>query len=249
MPLSEGQRRAAAVYAGIADGAMPHSVVTAWQALAAETVSSDSCAPTAAAGAAAYDRWSGNIGEDETARCLRRSLAGWRCLADHDRRPLNSAEPDQFKLARTLGKIAINDNDDNDEQNAVEREPTALMKSTQALDVLGRPLSARPGLVVIRQMGGNTLNHTGREARAEFRNIIGTTVPLAETPDLSTARQALASEFPHCLSAIDAILGDLSTLTGIRWRPSLLVGSPGCGKSRLALSDSCRPFHARAVAI
>jgi hypothetical protein len=83
-------------------------------------------------------------------------------------------------------------------------------------------------------MGGNTLNHTGREARAEFRNIIGTTVPLAETPDLSTARQALASEFPHCLSAIDAILGDLSTLTGIRWRPSLLVGSPGCGKSRLA---------------
>ena len=92
----------------------------------------------------------------------------------------------------------------------------------------------RPGLVVIREIGGNTLTGTGREVHSEFQKLIGATMPLAETPDLAAARQVLASEFPHCMPAIDAILGDLTGRPTIRWHPSLFVGAAAVGKSRLA---------------
>ena len=101
MSVFEGQRRAAAIFASIADGAMPHGVVDAWQAVAAETSSPCTCAPTAAAGAAAYDRWYATRPEDVTASSLRRNIAGWRGLADDDRRPLSNVEPDQFKANRS----------------------------------------------------------------------------------------------------------------------------------------------------
>ena len=68
MPLSEGQRRAAAVHSRVADGEMPNTVVDAWQALAAETSSPDTCRLTAMAGSAAYDRWYARAGEDKTAQ-------------------------------------------------------------------------------------------------------------------------------------------------------------------------------------
>ena len=56
------------------------------------------------AGAAAFDRWYAKAAEDETARLLRRRLAGWRELANEDRRPMNGSAPDQFKLAQALGE-------------------------------------------------------------------------------------------------------------------------------------------------
>jgi hypothetical protein len=63
---------------------------------------------------------------------------------------------------------------------------------------------------------------------------------LAEMPtDLSSWRQVLLAEFPHCSAAVDALHGDLLTrqMNGKRalaFRPTLLVGAPGCGKSRMA---------------
>ena len=52
-------------------------------------------------------------------------------------------------------------------------------------------------------------------------------------------RAALALEFPHMIEAIDHIVGDLELrrragAPGARFRPVLLVGPPGTGKTRLA---------------
>ncbi|HYI29207.1 MAG TPA: hypothetical protein VD863_15310, partial [Bradyrhizobium sp.] len=96
---------------------MPHAVVDAWQALAAETSSPDTCMSTARAGSAAYDRRYATAAEDATAQVLRRRLCGWRELADDDRRPLNGAEPDQFRLARALGE-----EDPDGEEETADRE-------------------------------------------------------------------------------------------------------------------------------
>jgi ATP-dependent Lon protease len=228
MPLHEGQRRAGAIHAAIADGVMPHSVVDAWQALAAETSSPDTCAPTARAGSAAYDRWYARAEEDETAKLLHRNLAGWRCLADDDRSPLNGAEPDQFKLAMTLGDMCSQEEGEQEEM-VIGAGPLGALRK---LEPATAP-QTRPGLVVIRAIGGNTLTSTGREVHSEFQKLIGVTMPLAPTPDLTAARQILASEFPHCIPAIEAILGDLTGPT-IKWRSSLFVGPAAVGKSRLA---------------
>ncbi len=233
MSVLEGQRRAAAILDRIADGAMPYAVVNAWHALAANTSSPFTCVSTVAAGAAAYDRWYATRPKDETAQHLRRNLNGWRGLADDNRRPPSNLEPDQFKLARTLGEKTIREENGQNE-DAVDGQATTLRKSAPAPEVRKpEPPRAQPGLVVIRGLGGNTLTVIGREVRNEFRKIIGATMPLVETPVLATARQTLVREFPHCDAAIDAILGDLKGRT-IKWRPTLLVGSPGAGKSRLA---------------
>lgn len=57
--------------------------------------------------------------------------------------------------------------------------------------------------------------------------------------DLQGWRKALLDEFPYCVAAVDAIYSDLisrqmSGRKSLNFKPTLLVGSPGCGKSRLA---------------
>nr|ART37964.1 F32 [uncultured bacterium] len=56
--------------------------------------------------------------------------------------------------------------------------------------------------------------------------------------DLNAWRAEMTTEFPHATAAIDAIFGDLvsrqmSGRRGLLFRPTLLVGDPGTGKSRL----------------
>jgi ATP-dependent Lon protease len=46
-------------------------------------------------------------------------------------------------------------------------------------------------------------------------------------------RNALRVEFPHCLAAIDLMMLDLRDGEPLRFRPFMLVGDPGCGKSRM----------------
>jgi hypothetical protein len=67
-----------------------------------------------------------------------------------------------------------------------------------------------------------------------YRALAVTMTPLALTPDLREVREALRAEFPHALSAIDLMLGDLRPGEPLRFRPFLLLGSAGSGKSRMA---------------
>jgi hypothetical protein len=66
-----------------------------------------------------------------------------------------------------------------------------------------------------------------------YRALAVTKTPLALTPDLLEVRDALRAEFPHAVSAIDLMLGDLRPGEPVRWRPFLLLGPAGSGKSRM----------------
>jgi len=76
---------------------------------------------------------------------------------------------------------------------------------------------------------------TGRNGVGrDFDAVDGKPLDLIPVPELAPLRADLVAEFPYATKVIDAVLGDLAGRRSIRMKPILLVGPPGCGKSRLA---------------
>jgi hypothetical protein len=71
----------------------------------------------------------------------------------------------------------------------------------------------------------------------EFRDLVGRPTPLSVARDPVVAREALMAEFPYAAGAIDGLLAGIVEGRPLRMRPTLLLGEPGAGKSRL-----CRRF-------
>jgi hypothetical protein len=102
-------------------------------------------------------------------------------------------------------------------------------------DDAGKPPTALgTGVVVLAAVGGTHETSSGKEALREFQAITGKRLPLVAAPDLAGARAVLRDEFPHLHAAIDLLLTGLAKDEPVRLRPTLLVGEPGGGKSRLA---------------
>jgi hypothetical protein len=117
---------------------------------------------------------------------------------------------------------------------------------------------AEPTLVVIRGDIPPATALEDNEALARYATLQGP-IPIARLPDpdqLAEAHSRLQREFPWAEAAVDALLGELRTrrLFGsleMGIAPTLLVGAPGCGKSRLArrLAEELRvPFRALSFA-
>ena len=66
-----------------------------------------------------------------------------------------------------------------------------------------------------------------------YKPLVATLTPLALTPDLRSVRDALRNEFPHAWNAIDLMLGDLRPGEPLHFRPFMLLGAAGSGKSRM----------------
>jgi ATP-dependent Lon protease len=71
----------------------------------------------------------------------------------------------------------------------------------------------------------------------EFRDLAGRPTPLSAARDPVGAREALIAEFPYAAAAIDGLLAGIVEGCPLRMRPTLLLGEPGGGKSRI-----CRRF-------
>jgi ATP-dependent Lon protease len=80
---------------------------------------------------------------------------------------------------------------------------------------------------------GVTVIATEAKLTMPYKALVGCQTPLAMTPNLKAIRDELRAEFPHALTAIDLALGDLRPGEPLAFRPFLLVGDSGCGKSRL----------------
>jgi hypothetical protein len=89
------------------------------------------------------------------------------------------------------------------------------------------------GVVVIPAIGGSKDSWSGKQVVEEFKSLTGKSIPLRPMPSMTLVRKTLHAEFPYAQREIDILLTDLEGREHVRFRPTLVVGSPGCGKSRL----------------
>ncbi|WLA74194.1 AAA family ATPase [Bradyrhizobium diazoefficiens] len=66
-----------------------------------------------------------------------------------------------------------------------------------------------------------------------FAEILDKALPLVCARNLAEARKQLGYEFPHAETALSVLFKDLREGEPAKIRPTILVGPPGCGKSRL----------------
>ncbi|MBX9830210.1 MAG: AAA family ATPase [Xanthobacteraceae bacterium] len=163
---------------------------------------------------------------------------GWRLLASMDDRQVEKLPregvpiDDPIVAARKVALIA--------EQVGGKRgrlDPTGSILDDVYVDAGPDPERDSPGtdgVVVLRAVGGVDTNWSGREVKRAVAPILGKRLPLRPTPDIAEARRWLLAQFPHALAQIDVMLSDLVGAPYARFRPTMLVGPPGCGKSRLA---------------
>jgi hypothetical protein len=90
------------------------------------------------------------------------------------------------------------------------------------------------GAVIVFSSIGNVSTSEGKRVSKEFEKQLNTPIPLPDSPDLAQARTRLKQEFPYAVGVIDEMLTRLVSRDCIHLRPTILVGTPGCGKTRLA---------------
>lgn len=89
------------------------------------------------------------------------------------------------------------------------------------------------GHVMVVPVVQETGTDRGKGVTRGYEHIIGKPLPLTPVPDLAAVRAALLFEFPYARGTVDRLLADLVGRTHATLRPTLLVGPPGAGKSRL----------------
>lgn len=88
-------------------------------------------------------------------------------------------------------------------------------------------------VIVLREIGNSSVSQ-GKDVSKEFQKIAGRLLPVTTTPDLTAVRTNLVAEFPYAASVVDQVLKGLIGRKYVRLRPTVFLGSPGCGKSRFA---------------
>jgi len=89
-----------------------------------------------------------------------------------------------------------------------------------------------PELIVVPLLPDNS-SGARKELYKSWAGIHSVPLPIVLRGDIGAHRRSLVERWPHAADLIDVILGDLAAREEVRFRPTLLVGSPGSGKSSL----------------
>jgi hypothetical protein len=81
---------------------------------------------------------------------------------------------------------------------------------------------------------GNDATADGKRVAREFAALIKHPLALRTVPDLVKVRSRLWGEFPHAAAVVDEVLKGLVGRRHVWLRPIILLGPPGCGKTRFA---------------
>ena len=139
------------------------------------------------------------------------------------------------------GIVEIADDEDESVLQAVlddraEIDPDADRDDTSIAELVSAIQRAqRKMLIVVPALPSAGETHKGEIFKA-WAGIAGTALPLVRRPDLVEARRKLEARGQHTAAAVDTMLRDLAASDVVRFRPTLLIGSPGAGKSALALA-------------
>jgi hypothetical protein len=123
--------------------------------------------------------------------------------------------------------------------SALWRRSLAIDEETRRSAVVRSSASAASGVedesVVVVRSVAEAKNSATREMHKEFLSMVGKPVPLVFTRDVRAVYKKLTSEAPHARAIIDVLLRDTAGSRTTVWRPTLLVGNPGCGRTMLAV--------------
>jgi hypothetical protein len=90
------------------------------------------------------------------------------------------------------------------------------------------------GTVVVFTSIGNDTTSEGKRVVKGFVGFARRRLPLPIAPDLSVVRTRLTAEFPWAVSIADEMLKGLVGRDHVLIRPTILLGAPGCGKTRFS---------------
>jgi hypothetical protein len=105
-------------------------------------------------------------------------------------------------------------------------------KDTEVENFLADSDLDEPGKIVVPNI--IHLEKLSRPLYAEYQAISSIVLPLVEFDCPAGVYEDLSETYPWAESAIESIVKDLGRSTVVKMRPVLFVGSPGCGKTRLA---------------
>jgi hypothetical protein len=112
---------------------------------------------------------------------------------------------------------------------------TDVWKADPRIDEAPDPTAPATAAVVLKVLGNkNTGNSHEQDIVKAFADVVGMPLPVRPTPELSNVRRTLLEEFPWALAVLDPILNDLVGRPAVAMRPTLFVGTPGCGKTTFA---------------
>jgi hypothetical protein len=90
------------------------------------------------------------------------------------------------------------------------------------------------GSVVVFTSIGNNTTSEGKRVEKEFERFVQRRLPLPDVRDLAAVRMLLTTEFPWAVSIADEMLKGLVGRNHVLFRPTILLGPPGCGKTRFS---------------
>lgn len=90
----------------------------------------------------------------------------------------------------------------------------------------------KPGHLTVLKAVGNADLMVGKRVAEEFKMVLGVPLPLKRADDLKTVRHTLVREFPWASRVTRVLLADIASHDWISFRPTILLGPPGCGKTR-----------------
>lgn len=120
-----------------------------------------------------------------------------------------------------------------DEPEPQDSSPDDLAVATWAKEPPENTERPTDGVVVMSGIG-NEATAEGKRVAKEFAKFKQRPLPLSTMPELAGVRSRLIAEFPHAVAVIDSVLEGLSGRPTVHMRPTILLGSPGGGKTRFA---------------
>lgn len=91
-----------------------------------------------------------------------------------------------------------------------------------------------PGLsrIVVPVLAEGGSGHR-KDIERSWKGIAGSALPVVQRGNVAAHMRALSARWPHAAELIEIILSDLSARDEVRFKPTLVVGTPGSGKSSM----------------